>query len=166
MGEFASVHSSRDPGLRWQSAAAMRAALVNLARDVKMAPSREGLAKWTEWAFTQSVRKDDGLSQVIQMLGDPSDQRPITVDPDEVLTPTPVKRRKDPTPPTVIAMPKRSPQDTTGVVVGHSAGKGAAGKMSVLPVQHTSTSWGRLLFLIILLLATAGGAYWYLFLRQ
>ena len=164
---------SRDPGLRWQSAAAMRAALVNLARDVKMAPSREGLAKWTEWAFTQSVRKDDGLSQVIQMLGDPSDQRPITVEPDEVLTPTPVKRRKDPTPPTVVGSRKleavvggkRSPQDTTGVVVGHSAGKGA-GKKSVLPVQHTSTSWGRLLFLIFLLLATAGGAYWYLFLRQ
>src|SRR3569623_764846 len=97
---------SRDPGLRWQSAAAMRAALVNLARDVKMAPSREGLAKWTEWAFTQSVRKDDGLSQVIQMLGDPSDQRPITVEPDEVLTPTPVKRRKALLPPTVVGSRK------------------------------------------------------------
>jgi serine/threonine-protein kinase len=174
---------SRDPGMRWQSAAAMRAALVNLARDVKMAPSREGLAKWTEWAFTQAERKhDSGLSQVIQMLGDPSDQRAITVEPDEVLTPTPVKRRPemeaprpargagaDPTPPTVVSTKKlagivggkRSPQDTTGVVVGHTArAKG------VLPVQHESTAWGRLIFLVLLLLATAGGAYWYLFLRQ
>jgi eukaryotic-like serine/threonine-protein kinase len=172
---------SRDPGLRWQSAAAMRAALVNLARDVKMAPSREGLAKWTEWAFTQAERKhDSGLSQVIQMLGDPSDQRAITVEPDEVLTPTPVKRRpemeaprpargagKDPTPPTVVSTGrlagivggKRSPQDTTGVVVGHSAKR-------AMPVQHESTAWGRLIFLMLLLLATAGGAYWYLFLRQ
>jgi hypothetical protein len=55
---------------------------------------------------------------------------------------------------------KRSPQDTTGVVVGHSGGK------SVLPVQHEATAWGRLIFLILLLLATAGGAYWYLVLRQ
>ena len=160
---------SRDPGLRWQSAAAMRAALVNLARDVKMAPSREGLAKWTEWAFTQSERKhDSGLSQVIQMLGDPSDQRAITIEPDEVLTPTPVKKKKDPTPPTVVGSRKleavvggkRSPQDTTGVVVGH------VGKKSVMPVQHESTAWGRLIFLLLLLIATAGGAYWYLFLRQ
>jgi serine/threonine protein kinase len=176
---------SRDPGLRWQSAAAMRAALVNLARDVKMAPSREGLAKWTEWAFTQAERKhDSGLSQVIQMLGDPSDQRAITIEPDEVLTPTPVKKRpemeaprpargagKDLTPPTVVSTGrlagivggKRSPQDTTGVVVGHSAGHSAK---RVLPVQHDGTAWGRLIFLVLLLLATAGGAYWYLFLRQ
>jgi serine/threonine protein kinase len=158
---------SRDPGLRWQSAAAMRAALVNLARDLKMAPSREGLAKWTEWAFTQAERKhDSGLSQVIQMLGDPSDQRAITIEPDEALTPTPVKRKKDPTPPTVVSTGrlagvvggKRSPQDTTGVVVGH-------GK-ALLPVQPTTTAWGRLIFLVLLLLATAGGAYWYLVLRQ
>jgi hypothetical protein len=114
------------------------------------------------------------------MLGDPSDQRAITVEPDEVLTPTPVKRRpemeaprpargagKDPTPPTVVSTGrlagivggKRSPQDTTGVVVGHSAKR-------AMPVQHESTAWGRLIFLMLLLLATAGGAYWYLFLRQ
>ncbi|HET9989247.1 MAG TPA: hypothetical protein VFQ65_12040, partial [Kofleriaceae bacterium] len=160
---------SRDPGLRWQSAGAMRAALVNLARDVQMAPSRERLAKWTEWAFTQAERKEDGLSQVIQMLGDPSDQRAITVEPDEMLTPTPVAQKRDPTPPTVVGSlklnavsgTKRSPQDTTGVVVvGKSVGK------RVLPVQRETTAWGRLIFLLLLLVATAGGAYWYLFLRQ
>src|SRR3569832_803824 len=111
--------------------------------------------------------------EIIKMLREMPIQPPsrwnpsVTLALDEVRTPTPVKRRKDPTPPTVVGSRKleavvggkRSPQDTTGVVVGHS-GKGA-GKKSVLPVQHTSTSWGRLLFLIFLLLATAGGAYWY-----
>jgi serine/threonine protein kinase len=160
---------SRDPGLRWQSAAAMRAALVNLAREVNMAPSREGLARWTEWAFTQSVRKDvSGLSQVIQMLGDPSDQRAITIEPDEMLTPTPapIMQKADETPPTVLAHhlsgvvgTKRSPQDTTGVVVG---------KATVRPVQPVQSRVLIRVILVLLLLITAGGAgtYWYLFLRQ
>jgi len=56
---------------------------------------------------------------------------------------------------------KRSPQDTTGVVVAQ--GKPAK---AVLPVKHEDTAWGRLIFLVLLLLATAGGAYWWLFLRQ
>ncbi|MEO6774095.1 MAG: serine/threonine-protein kinase [Kofleriaceae bacterium] len=168
---------SRDPGLRWQSAGAMRAALVNLAREVQMAPGREGLAKWTEWAFTQAVRKDvSGLSEVIQMLGDPSDQRPVTIEPDELLTPTPspITRRHarggepDPTPATVVAAVapakrgavaagRRSPQDTDGVVVGRS----------VLPVAPRRSAWPRVGFVVVLVLVVAGAAaYWYLFLRQ
>jgi len=157
---------SRDPGLRWQSAAAMRAALVNLARDVQMTPSRERLAKWTEWAFTQHERRDvSGLSEVIQMLGDPSDQRAITIEPDEMLTPTPAPApKRDRTPATVVAHRLSSGvvgaavrPESTGVVVGKT----------VRPVQRQDRTWTRTILLFLLLLTVGGAAtYWYLVLRQ
>jgi len=171
---------SRDPGLRWQSAAALRAALVNVTRELGLAPSREELGKWTEWAFTQDTRRDvSGLVEVIQQLGDPSDQRPITVEPDRMFTPTPAplplpaperdqtmmtvlaKRWRDSTPATTVrqidrdAIPRRgSPFDTEGVIVGRS----------VMPVKQAASRRPWLLFL--LLLAVAGASYWYLFLRK
>ena len=156
---------SRDPGLRWQSAAALRAALVNVARELHLIPTREGLAKWTEWAFTQQPRRDvSGLSQVISMLGDPSDQRPITIEPDMILTPTPTPiPRRDPTPQTTVApikmqgVPRHTGTfDTEGVIVGRS----------VMPEAHPS-AWRWLVPLVLLVLAAAGGgAYWYLLLRK
>ncbi|HEY0252453.1 MAG TPA: serine/threonine-protein kinase [Kofleriaceae bacterium] len=152
---------SRDPGLRWQSAAALRAALANAARELNRLSSRDGLAKWTEWAFTQETRRDvSGLAQVIEMLGDPSDQRPITIEPDMMLTPTPAPLpiRPELTPATTIAklgIPRGGEAFDTGVVVGYSP----------MPVLKSSTRiWP---WLLLLLVATGAGAtYWYLFLRQ
>jgi serine/threonine protein kinase len=163
---------SRDPGLRWQSAAALRAALVNVGGELKLLPSRDGLAKWTEWAFSQQPRRDvSGLSQVIDMLGDPSDQRAITIDPEMVLTPTPtptpttkgerpaLRKKQDSTPATTVqqkGIPRHSGVfETEGVIVGRS----------VLPEIHRARvrPW---LLLLALLAAVGGGAYWYLLLRK
>jgi eukaryotic-like serine/threonine-protein kinase len=155
---------SRDPGLRWQSAAALRAALVNVARELHLIPSRDGLAKWTEWAFTQQPRNDvSGLSEVISMLGDPSDQRAITIEPDMILTPTPTPiLRRDPTAETTVAplkmqgMPRHTGTfDTEGVIVGRS----------VMPQAHQARAWPWLLVLLVLA-ATGGATYWYLLLRK
>ncbi|MEO8548526.1 MAG: serine/threonine-protein kinase [Kofleriaceae bacterium] len=159
---------SRDPGLRWQSAAAMRAALVDVARELGLTPNKDQLGKWMDWAFTQDTRRDvSGLVEVIQQLGDPSDSRPITIEPDLVteMTPTPTvvaKRRRDPTPATTVrtvdrdAIPRRgSPFDTEGVIVGRS----------VLPLKHAPRArlW---LVLLLFLAAVSSGSYWYLFLRK
>lgn len=63
----------RDPDMRWQSAAAMRTALGNLARDAKLEATNQQVFEWVEWAFMQEARKEDtGLSRAIQTLADPS----------------------------------------------------------------------------------------------
>ena len=61
----------RDPAQRWQSAAAMRSALANLARDARIELTNQQVAEWVEWAFTQEPRKEDtGLVRVIDALGE------------------------------------------------------------------------------------------------
>ncbi len=149
---------SRDSGLRWQSAAALRAALINTAQELGMQPSREKLAAWTEWAFTQQPRRDvSGLSQVIQMLGDPSDQRPITIEPDMMLTPTPTPiPKKDPTPPTTIREKPAAPMFAKAAIPPTPA---------PLPAAQGGRVWPWIL-LVIVFAAGIGAAGWYLFLRQ
>jgi eukaryotic-like serine/threonine-protein kinase len=63
----------RDPVLRWQSAAAMRTALGNLAHDEKLEVSSQQVFEWVEWAFTQESRNEESvLVRVIDTLGEPS----------------------------------------------------------------------------------------------
>jgi serine/threonine protein kinase len=63
----------RDPGMRWQSAAAMRTALGNLARDAKLEVTNQQVFEWVEWAFTQEVRAEEsGLVRLIDALDQPS----------------------------------------------------------------------------------------------
>ena len=63
----------RDPDMRWQSAAAMRTALGNFARDAKLEATNQQVFEWVEWAFMQDVRKEDtGLSRAIETLAEPS----------------------------------------------------------------------------------------------
>ena len=176
---------SRDPGLRWQSAAALRAALINNAHELGLRPSREKLAQWTEWAFTQQPRRDvSGLSQVIQMLGDPSDQRPITIEPDMMLTPTPEpvrvkpsivpEAKKDRTPPTVIrvsparpAVPDRAPPmfessalpATAAPLPAMDGGRARDGR----PGDGRLWPW---LLLVVVIAAGIGAGAWYLLLRK
>ncbi|MFT3693106.1 MAG: protein kinase [Kofleriaceae bacterium] len=153
---------SRDPGLRWQSAAALRAALANAAIETNRISSKESLARWLEWAFSQETRRDvSGLQDVISQLQDPSDQRPITIEPDRMLTPTPAPLpvAPDPTAPTTIAklgVSRQSAAFETGVVVGYAP-------MPVLKQSSRAWIW---IVLLLVIAAGAGGAYWYLFLRQ
>ena len=64
----------RDPKLRWQSASAMRIALGNLARDLKLEVTNQQVLEWVEWAFSQEPRKDDsGLVRLIATLGEPAE---------------------------------------------------------------------------------------------
>ncbi len=63
----------RDPGMRWQSAAAMRTALGNLARDAKHEVTNQQVFEWVEWAFTQEARAEEsGLVRLIDALDQPS----------------------------------------------------------------------------------------------
>ena len=176
---------SRDPGLRWQSAAALRAALINNAQELGLRPSREKLAQWTEWAFTQQPRRDvSGLSQVIQMLGDPSDQRPITIEPDMMLTPTPEpvrvkpptvpEAKKDRTPPTVIRVSPARPavQDRASPMVESSALPATAAPLPAMDggrARGGRAGDGRLwpwLLLVVVIAAGIGAGAWYLLLRK
>jgi serine/threonine protein kinase len=66
----------RDPEQRWQSAAALAAALQAAARAENLMTSPAALSTWVEWAFTQEPREDaGGLTAIIADLGDTSDPR-------------------------------------------------------------------------------------------
>ncbi|HEY5950576.1 MAG TPA: serine/threonine-protein kinase [Kofleriaceae bacterium] len=66
----------RNPVHRWQTAAAMRTALANVASELKTTVSNAQMIEWIEWAFSQKPGgdKQDGVSQLIQLLEKPSDQ--------------------------------------------------------------------------------------------
>jgi eukaryotic-like serine/threonine-protein kinase len=61
----------RDPRLRWQSAAAMRVALANLARDARLEVTNGQLLEWVQWAYARR-REDSALVRVIDQLVEPS----------------------------------------------------------------------------------------------
>jgi serine/threonine-protein kinase len=63
----------RDPDRRWQSAAAMRNALVNASTELQTTVSNDQLAQWCEWAFSQAPPGEQSeLSQLIRILETPS----------------------------------------------------------------------------------------------
>jgi serine/threonine protein kinase len=63
----------RDPDRRWQSAAALRGALVDVARDLQTVVTNGQLTQWIEWAFSQRpVTEASELSQLIKILEAPS----------------------------------------------------------------------------------------------
>jgi serine/threonine-protein kinase len=58
-----------DPGLRWQSAKAMGAAIHAAMRTANVTTGPAELFKWVEWAFTQVPKPEDShLVRVIDML--------------------------------------------------------------------------------------------------
>ena len=88
----------RDPDQRWQSAAAMAAALQAAAIADNLVTSPAALSTWVEWAFTQEPHDDvGGLTAIIQDLGDASDPRRK-----KATTPTPL--------PTTPASPRSIPK--------------------------------------------------------
>ncbi len=63
----------RDPERRWQSAAAMRTALINATTELQATVSNDQLAQWVEWAFSQAPPGEESeLSQLIKILEVPS----------------------------------------------------------------------------------------------
>lgn len=63
----------RDPKARWQSAAAMRTALANVATELKTAVPNAQMIEWIEWAFSQKPGEErNGVSQLIELLEKPS----------------------------------------------------------------------------------------------
>jgi serine/threonine protein kinase len=98
----------RDPAQRWQSAAAMSAALQETVRNEKYVTSPAALAAWVEWAFMQEPRNEhSGLTAVIADLGDASDPRRKQLH----ITPSPERKAGDhatPTP-TVVSGPPSMP---------------------------------------------------------
>lgn len=63
----------RDPARRWQSAKAMRNALMNAATELQTVVTNAQLAQWVEWAFSQVPPGEDSeLSQLIKILEVPS----------------------------------------------------------------------------------------------
>jgi serine/threonine-protein kinase len=108
----------RDPARRWQSAGAMRTALVNASRALGEVVVGKSVVTWLEWAFTQetSIRDEigiprilDDLSQAIEpplelMFPDPPEP-PEPLEPLEPLAKAPAVAE---TGPTTIA-PRRAP---------------------------------------------------------
>ena len=151
---------ARDPAKRWQTAAAMSAALRGVAREQGSVTTHEQLAAWIEWAFTQTAAEESKLARVIADLGDASDPRrklpstglkvaltpaptPVTTPRDRSplteLTPTPKLERRE---------PPVAPRAETDVAT------------TPLPIARERAGLGRRLgrALLILLLVAAGAA--------
>ena len=63
----------RDPDRRWQSAGAMRTALVNAANELQTTVTNAQLIEWVHWTFTQAPPKEGSeLSQLIKLFERPS----------------------------------------------------------------------------------------------
>jgi len=73
LDEIVMTALERDPGRRWQSAGALRTALVNVAQDLQTVVTNDQLAQWVEWAFSQKPPSESSeLSQLIKILEAPS----------------------------------------------------------------------------------------------
>jgi serine/threonine protein kinase len=67
----------RDPARRWQSAAAMRTALQNVAAEFTVTNAQ--MIEWIEWAFTMKpgmAQYKSGVSQLIELIERPSAKGP------------------------------------------------------------------------------------------
>ena len=63
----------RTPERRWQTAAAMRTALVNVAKELQTVVTNAQVLEWIEWAFMQKPGEEkSGVSQLILLLEQPS----------------------------------------------------------------------------------------------
>ncbi|HUS28226.1 MAG TPA: serine/threonine-protein kinase [Kofleriaceae bacterium] len=58
----------RDPDKRWQSASAIRDAIVEETRRLKVAISGPQIRDWVEWAFHQNARKDSSVERMLRGL--------------------------------------------------------------------------------------------------
>jgi serine/threonine protein kinase len=89
---------ARDPSQRWQSATAMRNALLAEISEMRARISDRQVIAWVEWAFSQhAVAERSGVSELIAMLEQPSAPM-IILDPDPETAPgrppVSIKRRE------------------------------------------------------------------------
>lgn len=93
----------REPGMRWQSAGALRAALVEEARKQPVAISGPQIRDWVEWAFHQTPRRDSSVDRCLDGL-DPSISIVIEIEEPELRVPQVVEPAPEPpVPPAVEA---------------------------------------------------------------
>lgn len=99
----------RDPAKRWQSAAAMRTALANVAQTLPACGAKE-LRGWIEWAFTQEPKSEKSLLRVIGELEQSArGTRPARSTASEAVTTVarPVAAAPKPVPPPRLPAPPR-----------------------------------------------------------
>ena len=126
----------RDPDRRWQSAAALRNALINASTELQTIVTTDQLAQWCEWVFTQAPPGEQSeLSQLIRILETPS--RPSGKVPPAFDRGTPAKQPAGPV--KVAPLP------------------------SAIPIAPPSRASGTLLTLLVLLLLAAGAYALYYF---
>jgi serine/threonine-protein kinase len=114
----------RDPAARWQSAAAMRTALANVAKQTREVTNVQVIS-WIEWAFEQQERVTDSVSSLIQILDKPS--RPAMefedISSHPAIEAAMLERRTPPTKgplpnePTKLARPPRAPRPPVGTAM-------------------------------------------------
>ncbi len=102
----------RDPDRRWQSAQAMRNALLTVANELQTVVTNAQLAQWVEWVFSQAPPGEDSeLSQLIKVLEVPSRPSGRISSPFDRGTPAPqpvAPVKVEPLPPTLpMAPPSR-----------------------------------------------------------
>ncbi len=132
----------RDPDKRWQSAAAMKNALADVAEHLQTVVTNQQLVDWVEWAFTQEPPDERGeLTKLIKLLEQPSRPSGTTKRASSVVRRTEVA---------VGASRKRKERLFSTPQVGASIAKRRQGG-------------SRALWLLVLLAIVAGGAYaaWY-----
>lgn len=141
----------RDPARRWQSAAAMRNALANVAIELGTSVTNAQMMEWIEWAFSMKpgdVKDQSGVSQLIRLLEKPS--RPgARANP----APAPAPARK----PAKAADAVHATSATTATKPARPSAKSSAPRVrSPIVLPHHAGSGGRVLLWLILLLVAAG----------
>ncbi len=135
----------RDPAQRWQSAAAMGAALQEAVRTEKYVTNPAALAAWVEWAFMQDTRVDvSGLTAVIADLGDASDPR---------------RKRTTPAPGTPSRSSLARPPTPTPVTSPRTPRHATDAKTNPVPVVRTHRVVRRALLALVLAGGAASAAY-------
>jgi serine/threonine-protein kinase len=77
----------REPGMRWQTAGALRDALVTEARRLGAVASGPQIRHWVEWAFQQVPRRISSVDRMLENM-EPSISISIEVEPVPVTAPT------------------------------------------------------------------------------
>jgi eukaryotic-like serine/threonine-protein kinase len=64
----------RDPDLRWRSASAMQAAVMQFGRETKLVATNQQIVEWVRWAFSQkrSAEHSAEIERLIDQLDQPS----------------------------------------------------------------------------------------------
>jgi serine/threonine-protein kinase len=135
LDEIVMTALERDPARRWQSAGALRTALVNVASDLQTVVTNDQLAQWVEWAFSQKPPNESSeLSQLIKILEAPSRPSGKITGPFDRGTPAPQPAQPvkvEPLPPALPLAPERRlwPWIATGLIV---AGAGVYAALHLL----------------------------------